>query len=333
MINHKIPLVELHRHLDGNIQPATIWDLAQRYGIELPAQSLSELIPLTQIQGQSSGLMEFLSKLDIGVSVLAHLDACRRVAYENMRDARASGIDYIELRFSPYYMAMHHNLPLEAVVEAVADGISMGQQQYGVKAKLIGILSRTFGVDSCSKELEALLAHKESIIALDLAGDELNYPAELFATQFHKGRDAGWQVTVHAGEGDGTHSIWNAIKKLGATRIGHGCAAVEDPELMDYMLKHNIAIESCLTSNFQTNTVDELANHPLTVFLEKGLTVSLNTDDPAVSNITLEHEYQVAKETLKLSERQLTQLQENGLKSAFLSDSERKALASDKLMH
>lgn len=333
MINHKIPLVELHRHLDGNIQPATIWDLAQRYGLELPAQSLSELIPLTQIHGQSSGLMEFLSKLDVGVSVLAHLDACRRVAYENMRDARASGIDYIELRFSPYYMAMHHNLPLAEVVEAVVDGVAMGQQQYGVKAKLIGILSRTFGVESCGKELDALLAHKDNIVALDLAGDELNYPAELFTEQFQKGRDAGWQITVHAGEADGTQSIWNAIKKLGATRIGHGCAAVDDPELMEYMLKHNIAIESCLTSNFQTNTVDDLVNHPLTVFLEQGLTVSLNTDDPAVSNITLEHEYRVAKEVLKLSDSQLTQLQKNGLKSAFLSESERKAIANEKVVH
>lgn len=326
MINRNIPLVELHRHLDGNIQPATIWDLAQRHGIELPASSLSELIPLTQIQGQSSGLMEFLTKLEIGVSVLAHLDACKRVAYENIRDADASGIDYVELRFSPHYMAMHHDLPLANVVEAVIDGVEKGTQEYGVKVGLIGILSRTFGVTSCARELGALLAHKEKLVALDLAGDEFNYPAELFETHFEQGREAGWQITVHAGEADDSKSIWDAIQKLGATRIGHGCSAVKDPALMEYMRDNHIAIETCLTSNYQTSTVDAIKNHPLPVFLEHGLNVSLSTDDPAVSAITLEHEYEVAAKELNLSSQQLNQLQENALKAAFLSDSERQAL-------
>lgn len=330
MINDQTPLVELHRHLDGNIHSATIWDLAQQYGVELPAASLSELTSFTQVQGQSRDLLAFLTKLDVGVSVLAHLDACRRVAYENIRDAKASGLDYVELRFSPYYMAMNHHLPLADVVEAVADGVAMGEAQYGVKVGLIGILSRTFGIESCANELDALLAHKDRIIALDLAGDEISFPPELFETHFIRGKDAGWHITVHAGEAAGPQSIWGAIKNLGATRIGHGCAAAEDPQLMDYMREHHIAIESCITSNYQTNAVDKLTNHPLTIFLDKEIIVSLNTDNPAVSNITLEHEYSVAKEVLKLSEQQLKQLQDNGLKSAFLSESDRSALIAKK---
>lgn len=331
MINPNIPLVELHRHLDGNIHPATIWDLAQQYGIALPAKSAAELIPLTQIQDQTSDLLAFLEKLDYGVSVLATLDACRRVAFENMRDAKASRLDYVELRFSPYYMAMNHNLDMAGVVEAVIDGVVAGAQQYGVKAKLIGILSRTFGAETCMKELDALLAHKHAITALDLAGDELNFPVPMFEEHFKKGRDAGWEITVHAGEADGPQSVWNAIKLLGAKRIGHSFATIDDPELMDYMAKHEIAIESCPTSNFHTNTIQDLSKHPLPIFLENDILVSISTDDPAVSNIDLPHEYDVAHRVIGLTEEQLSRVQENGIKSAFLTDSERKELWDAKL--
>lgn len=326
MINPNIPLVELHRHLDGNIHPETIWDLAQKHGIALPASSLDELVPMTQIIEQTSDLMAFLEKLEYGVSVLADLQACRRVAFENLRDAKAQGIDYIELRFSPYYMAKAHNLDMTGVVEAVIDGVQAGVQQYGVQAKLIGILSRTFGADICMQELQALLAHKDSITALDLAGDELNFPAPMFVEHFNKGRDAGWQITVHAGEADGPESIWNAIKLLGATRIGHAIAATRDPELMSYMAKNQIAVESCPTSNFHTSTVKELEKHPLPLFLENEILVSISTDDPAVSNIDLPHEYEVAHKVLGMTAEQLSKLQENAIKSAFMTDSERQAL-------
>ncbi len=330
MIDSSLPLVDLHRHLDGNILPDTIWRLAQKNGIELPAATLEELIPLTQIQDQTSDLLAFLQKLDYGVSVLASVEDCREVAYENVLDAKRQGLDYTELRFSPYYMAMNHDLDMVEVVAAVIDGVAAGSKETGVKAKLIGILSRTFGAETCMRELGSLLAHKDNIIALDLAGDEINYPAEQFKEHFIKGRDAGWQITVHAGEADGPQSIWNAINLLGATRIGHGVAATQDPELMEYMAKNRIAVESCPTSNYQTATVKDIKQHPLPVFLDNGLLVCLNTDDPAVSNIDLPHEYKVAKDVIGLSDAQLSQVQKNGVEAAFLSDSERQALYESK---
>lgn len=326
MINTTLPLVDLHRHLDGNILPDTIWKLANKNGIQLPAASLEELIPLTQIQDQTSDLLAFLQKLDYGVSVLASTEDCHLVAYENMLDAQRQGLDYVELRFSPYYMSMNHNLNMADVVEAVIDGVRSGEKDTGVKANMIGILSRTFGAQTCMAELESLLAHKDKISALDLAGDEINYPAELYKEHFFKGRDAGWQITVHAGEADGPQSIWNAIEMLGACRIGHGVAATRDPKLMEYMAKHKIAVESCPTSNYQTATIASVKESPMPVFLDNDLLVSLNTDDPAVSNIDLPHEYDVAHKVIGLSEETLSQVQRNGVESAFLSDSEKKAL-------
>ncbi|WP_416305043.1 adenosine deaminase [Neptunicella sp. SCSIO 80796] len=330
MFNPALPLVELHRHLDGNIRPATIWDLAQQHNIKVPANSLDELIPLTQIQGQTSDLLEFLAKLDYGVSVLADPDACYRVAYENMQDARQQGLDYVELRFSPHYMAMAFDLNMQAVVEAVDAGIQAGSRDYGVKANLIGILSRTFGVDKCQAELDALLACKDKICALDLAGDELGYPAALFESQFKLARDAGWNITVHAGEADGPQSIWNAINLLGASRIGHGVAAIQDQKLMDYMAEHDIAIESCPTSNYHTGTLNDIAGHPMKTFLDNGLLVTLSTDDPAVSNIDLANEYQVAREIIGFNQQQLDTIQLNGLTAAFLSDAEKAAFKHNK---
>ena len=266
MLNFTLPVTDLHRHLDGNIRPQTILDLAPKFGIKLPADDLEGLRPHVQIVENEPSLVAFLQKLDWGVAALGDLDAVYRVAYENVEDALQAKIDYAELRFSPYYMAMKHNLPVQGVVEAVIDGVAAGSRDFGVKTNLIGIMSRTFGVEACTQELDALLACKESLIAIDLAGDEIGQPGEQFVEHFKRVRDAYLNVTVHAGEAAGAASMWQAIQDLGATRIGHGVKAFEDDSLVDYLARHRIGIESCLTSNIQTSTVESLASHPIKPF-------------------------------------------------------------------
>ncbi|ABM22891.1 MULTISPECIES: adenosine deaminase [Shewanella] len=331
MIDTSIPLVDLHRHLDGNVRVNTIWELGHQHGIALPADSLETLAPFVQIQGKETSLVAFLKKLDWMVAVLADLDAVKRVAYENVADAALSGLDYAELRFSPYYMAMNHKLPIEGVVEAVVDGVKAGLKDYNVKINLIGIMSRSFGQAACTQELEGLLAHKQHLVAMDLAGDELGFPGELFNDHFKRVRDAGLAITAHAGEAAGSQSMWQAIQELGATRIGHGVNAIHDPRLMEYLAKHRIGIESCPTSNLHTSTVVSYAEHPFRTFMDAGVLISLNTDDPGVSAIDIKHEYRIAKSELKLTDAELAQVQRNGVEMAFLSDSERKALYAAKV--
>lgn len=326
MITKTLPLTDLHRHLDGNIRIETILDLGQKFGLKLPAYDLEALRPHVQIVETEPSLVAFLSKLDWGVAVLRDLDACRRVAYENVQDAMNAQIDYAELRFSPYYMAMKHNLSIAGVVEAVVDGVEAGCKDFGVKANLIGIMSRTFGQDACQQELDGLLTQKNKLVAIDLAGDELGQPGDRFVSHFKQVRDAGLRVTVHAGEAAGAESMWQAINELGAVRIGHGVKAVEDPKLMEFLAKNNIGIESCLTSNIQTSTVASFESHPIKTFLEYGVKVCLNTDDPAVEGIELPHEYEVAAPKVGLTQEQLRQIQINGLDLAFLSDAEKQAL-------
>lgn len=326
MIDKNIPLTDLHRHLDGNIRPQTILELGQQFQIQLPANTLPKLLPHVQVMDNQPDLLNFLNKLDWGVKVLGDLEACRRVAWENMQDAAQQGLDYVELRFSPFYMAMSHQLPLVGVVEAVIDGVQQGSRDFDLPAKLIGIMSRTFGQTRCQQELDALLTHRDQISALDLAGDELGFPGELFIDHFKQARDVGWHISIHAGEAAGASSIWQAIQTLGATRIGHGVKAMEDAKLLDYLVKHQIGIESCITSNLQTSTVADIAQHPLKTFLEHGILATINSDDPAVEGIDIQHEYLHAAPQAGLSEAQIRQAQQNGLSIAFLSAQEKQQL-------
>jgi adenosine deaminase len=336
VIDPTVPLIDLHRHLDGNVRLETILDLGRQHNLSLPAWDVEGLRPHVQVVGEKPedealpGVMAFIAKFKWMTEVLVDYDACRRVAYENVEDANVEGLDYVELRFSPWFMAERHGLDPAGVVEAAVDGVEAGARDLAVRVNLIGIISRTYGPKAGWRELEALLSQRDSLVALDLAGDEANWPGGLFVEHFRKARDTGWLITVHAGESAGPQSVWQALRELGATRIGHAVTAIEDPALMDYMAEHGIGVESSLTSNVQTSTVPDYASHPIQHFLERGMLVTLNTDDPGISAIDLRHEYEVAAPAAGLTAEQIRLVQQNGLAVAFVSEEERGALSEGK---
>lgn len=329
-INPTFPLIDLHRHLDGSVRPETILDLGLQHNLPLPARTLDELRPYVEVSEPQPGLLAFFEKFKWQVEILVDYDACRRIAYENVQNAADEGIDYIELRFSPWFMAEPHTLDPAGVVEAVVDGIESGARDFPISANIIGIMSRTYGVETCHKELDALLTQRDHIVALDLAGDEAGFPGELFMDHFKRGRDAGWDVTVHAGEAGGAPSVWQAVKEIGAKRIGHGIRAIEDPKLVDYLAEHQIGLEISLTSNVQISAVADYPSHPLKALTEAGCLTTLNTDDPGVSGIDLPHEYNVAAPQAGLSTEQIHQLQRNAIAIAFLTADEKQALMDNK---
>jgi adenosine deaminase len=326
MFDPALPRIDLHRHLDGNVRLTTILELATEHGIALPATTLETLRPIVQVDGALGNALAFFASAHWMTAVLANPDACRRVARENVEDARREGLDYVELRFSPAHMARNFALDRRAVVEAVVAGIDEGRRATGMRVKLIGILSRTLGTESCTVELDALLAHRESIVALDLAGDELNWPGELFTEHFRRARAAGWAITIHAGEFGSAANVWTALRTLGAERIGHGTRAIDDATLMDYLVDHRIGVEANLTSNVQTGAASSYAAHPMKAFLERGILASLNTDNPIVSGIDWPHEVDVAAPAAGLSEADVEQALRNALATAFLSADEKDAL-------
>jgi len=326
MIDPSFPLIDLHRHLDGNVRLRTILELADQHGIPLPANDEESLRPFVQVTDPQPGVMAFLEKFRYMVGVLADYQACRRIAYENVLDAQGEGLDYVELRFSPLFMAEPHHLHPQGVVEAVIDGVEAARRETGMKVNLIGILSRTYGQELAWKELEALLAFADKLVAVDLAGDEANYPGEWFTEHLEKARQQGLRLTVHAGESAGPASVWQAVQALRAERLGHAVHAIEDPRLMDTLAERGIGIEVNLTSNVQTSTVSSYAAHPLRQFLAKGLLATINTDDPGISGIDLRYEYEVAAPAAGLSAEQIVQAQRNALTVAFLSPEEKQAL-------
>jgi adenosine deaminase len=330
MIDPTLPLIELHRHLDGSVRLATVLDLARKHCLPLPADDLEGLRPYVQVSTPQPGIMAFIERFEWQVGVLADYESVRRVAYENVEDAQRDGLDYIELRFSPLFMSLPHRLDPAEVTTAVVEGALAGERDFGVKVGLIGILSRTYGVEGAEKELQALLTQKDHLRALDLAGDEAHFPAEWFRDHFRQARAVGWHVTVHAGEIAGAESIWEALKDLGAERIGHALRAVDDPRLLDYMREHRIGVESCLTSNVQTSCVESYAVHPLLRFLQAGIPATINTDDPGISGIDLAYEYNVAAAQAGLGKAECRQAQRNALEVAFLTAEEREELRSKK---
>lgn len=327
-IDPTLPLIDLHHHLDGSVRLETILDLGLKHDLPLPALTLEGLRPFVQVTGQQPGVMAFIEKFKWMTGILVDYDACRRVAFENVEDAAREGLTYIELRYSPWFMAEAHGLDPQGVVEAVTDGIRAGERQFGICANQIGILSRHYGPQVARQELDALLQCRDEIAALDLAGDEANFKGDLFLEHFKLAREAGWHITIHAGESDGASSIWQAIRELGAERIGHAVRAVDDPVLLDYLAEHRIGVECNLTSNVQTSTVADYASHPMRVFLEKGILATLNTDDPGISAIDLHYEYNVAAPAAGLTSEMIRQAQHNSLSTAFLSEREKQDLVN-----
>lgn len=322
------PLVELHRHLDGNVRLDTVLELARQHGISLPTWNREELRPHVQVMSTEPDLLGFLAKFALLRRVFVDYDAVRRIARENLEDAVREGIDAIELRFSPYFMAEEHRLDPFGVTEAICDALEESAD-LPVKAKLIVILSRHYGPEIGELELEAALRYRHrGVVAFDLAGDEANFPGALFVDHFRRAREAGLHITVHAGEAAGAESVRQAVLELGAERIGHGVAAAGSRETLDLLAERGIAVECCPTSNLQTSTVADYRSHPLRRFLEHGLAASISTDDPSISGIDLEHEYRVAGHEIGLSPAQLRALQENALATAFLTPEERSSLVA-----
>jgi len=321
-----LPVLELHRHLDGAIRVSTVLDLGRQHGLTLPADTEEGLTPYVHIDSSEPGLLAFLERFRYLVEILVDEEACRRVAFESVEDAFREGLDHVELRFSPWFMAERHELDPQAVVEACIAGAAEAADQFDIGVGLIGILSRTYGPEICQRELSALLACCDHLVGVDLAGDEAGFPAALFKEHFSLVRDAGLHVTVHAGEAAGPESIWSAINDLGAERIGHGFRAIEDPALITFLAEQQIGLECCPTSNLHTSTVERYADHPILHLARAGVPFCLNTDDPGISGITIGHEYSVAAPAMGLDAHAIRAAQAASLAMSFTDKEQKRAL-------
>jgi adenosine deaminase len=331
-LNPELPVVDLHRHLEGAMRLTTVMDVCRKHGLDLPSWNLSDLQKAVWIDRPVSDIIQIFPRFDLLRQAFVDESVCRRVTIECLEDAVEEGLDYLELRFSPYFMAEPNNLSPMAVTAAVCEGWQESIQHLPITARLIVILTRTYGPELCSVEMDCALAYKyRGVAGIDLAGDEKRWPSHLFKQEFDRARDAGLFITAHAGEFAGADSIRETINVLHPQRLGHAVRAVDDPSLIDEIAKSGIAIECCPSSNFLTGSIPSLQDHPLPVFLKHGIKATINTDDPSfMGDLTIGQEYQKAMIVIGLTRSELDQIQRNGLDAAFIQPDEKQAIYSRK---
>lgn len=322
----KLPKVDLHVHLDGSVRPQTIADLAKDQGVELPISEGEDLLPYIQVSEECGSLTDYLSKFDFVVPFLQSEVALERVAYEIVQHSAEQNCRYVEVRFAPQ-LHRRKGLSVEDSIRSVVEGLRRGEEDYGVKAKVIAICMRNH---SCEENLEVVEAAGKfigkGIAAIDLAGDEAAYPPQLFREVFAASRAKGIPVTIHAGEAGGADNVYEAVTHLGAVRIGHGVRLKENPAILDMIRKRRVPLEMCPVSNIQTKAVSGWDAYPIREYFDSGVMVTINTDNPSVSGTNITKEYEMIAEKFGFSLEEIAALIMNGVEASFLEGEEKLAL-------
>jgi len=329
----QLPKAELHCHLDGSVRAATLLELAKDRRIQMPRQTPEELADFMRVDDAQT-LEDYLRRFDVTISVMQSEEALERIAYELVEDAVDDGVRYIEVRNAPLLNVVQ-GLTLVQALEAPLRGLRRAEKDFDITARFIVCALRQFPSESSLEMAKLAVEFKnDGVVAFDLAGGEKGNPAARHVEAFRYAREHDLAVTVHAGEGDGADSVRQAVHVCGANRIGHGTRLIEDPELTQYVNDRRIALEVCLTSNVQTRVADSYAAHPFREYFDRGLNVTLNTDNRLMSGTTLTDEYIHAAEHLELTVDELAGVALNGFESAFLPWEERLMLieeVSDKI--
>jgi adenosine deaminase len=290
-----LPKVDLHRHLEGSLRLQTLAEIAQEHGIDLPSYDIEVLRPFVTAADEEPDFHRFLEKFRFLRRFYPTQEAVERIAYEAVADAAEDNVRYLELRFNPIAQARGQGFSLDEVTTWICGAVDKAQREIDIRVNLIVQIGRDESLDTAWQVAEVAVAHRHrGVVGLDLAGDEVRYPARGFAEVFQWARREGLHITVHAGEAAGARSVQEAIELLGAQRIGHGIRTVEDSDVVRLVHERGVTLEVCPTSNLQTGVVRRLGQHPLIDLLALGLRATVNTDDPSVSDTTLTDEYEVA---------------------------------------
>lgn len=324
-----LPKVDLHRHLEGSLRLETLADIARENGIDLPSYTIDDLRPFATIAGDEPDFQRFLTKFQFLRRFYPTRQAVERVAYEAVQDAADDNVKYLELRFNPVALARAQDFPLASVAGWVCDAVARAQQERDITVNLIVQIGRDEDLTTASELAELAAAYQDrGIVGLDLAGDEEQYPAGPFAAIFRAARDRGLHVTVHAGEAGGPENVEEAVERLGAERVGHGVRSVEDARVVQLLRKRGVTLEVCPTSNIQTGVVGRVWDHPLPDLMAMGVPVSINTDDPSISDTTLTDEYQIAISAMRLTMDDIKSSIVRAAEASFQPEEERQRMAA-----
>jgi len=320
-----LPKTDLHVHLDGSLRLETILELAKQQKVELPATDVEGLRAAIGCGNNFGSLVEYLRGFDITLRVMQNEAALERIAFELAEDAHRENVRYMEVRYAPM-LHTQRGLKLTKVVEAVLDGLRRARETYGIKANVIVCGIRNISAESSYQMAELAVAYKgRGVVGFDLAGAEADFPAKHHRAAFQLVRDNNINCTIHAGEAYGPESIAQAIHVCGAHRIGHGCRLREDGDLLHYLNDHRVPLECCPSSNVQTGAVKDLASHPIKLYFDLGLRVTVNTDNRLITDTSVSKELYLVHTKMGVPFADIKSMILAGFKSSFQPFHEKQA--------
>jgi adenosine deaminase len=325
----RIEKIELHQHVDGSIPVEVTWKLMKDHGLN-PVATKREMEKLLMLQpGEEGALLRYLDKFHYPQWITQFYGNISYVVEAIVAEAYRNGVRLLELRYAPIIHTFA-GLTLRQTISSVLTGINRAKEKYPMELGLIVIAMRHQGphiakILARQAIAEAQYLHDRSgVIGFDVAGAERGNPARLFKEAYAIARAGGLQLTIHAGEDEGPQAIWEAIDILGATRIGHGCSAVQDKALLKRLARDKVLVECCFTSNYQTGAVKMGEPHPIFTFLEHGIPVAICTDNTTVSNTSQNEENEKLSKWFTLEE--LARIHREARKHSFIDQTNRHKL-------
>jgi aminodeoxyfutalosine deaminase len=308
-----LPKVELHVHLEGSIQPATLLELARRNGVALPAQDEAGLREMYRF----TDFAHFIRTYVLISTTLQRAEDFALIAADFGAEMARQNIRYAEATFTPM-THVNRGVPWEALRDGLDAGREQARRAHGVEIAWVFDIVRSLPetAERCCDLALAGMDH--GVIGLGLGGPEAGYPPEPYADVFARARAAGLHSVPHAGEVAGPESVWGALHALGAERIGHGVRSIEDPALLDHLREHQIPLEVNPTSNLCLGVYPDMTRHPLRSLWHGGQYVTVNSDDPPMFNTDLNREYELAAEVCGFGHDELEQLSLKALHASFL---------------
>ena len=320
-----VPKVELHLHLEGAIPHVALWELVRKYGGDPSLRTLNDL----ESRFEYVDFPHFLDTWAWKNGFLREYEDFTFIAEAVARKLQAQNIRYVEAFYSPPDFA-RHGLEIQRLTEAIRNGLS---QVPGIEIMLVADVVRDYGPQQAMISLQRILEVRDlGVIGIGLGGAEHEYPPELFQDVFGTAREAGLRTTAHAGEGAGAASVRRAIEDLHVDRIGHGVRLHEDEELLDRLVRRRIPLEMCPLSNVRTGVVASIGEHPIRAYFERGVLVTVNTDDPEMFGNSLACEFQLLEQELGFSRTETRHLILNGIESSWLAE-DRKLTMSREFQH
>ena len=321
---NEIPKTEIHCHLEGAIRTQTIIDIAKEHNLKLPSYEASELDKYVKVYDQLRDLEAVLAAFAIFQNSIISPDLVERIAWELFEDSAKQNIRLFEVRFSPDWAFHGHNLDWDACLEGLLRAKERAERELDMAIGYIAITSRSMGPESCVKTVHWAMRHKDKILGVDLADSERDFPLHEFVRPILKAKEAGLKVTIHTGEDTPASYVKETIELVNPDRIGHGIHAIEDKEVVELLKERGITLEVNPWSNYLTNSVRTIEEHPLKRLFDLGVRVTINSDDPEVLETNLNNEYRIAHEVLGMSMDQIAVCNRYAYEASFIPEQEKK---------